>query len=333
MALLEVTDLKTSFRTDDGVVGAVDGVSFSVEKGKTLAIVGESGCGKSVTCMSIMGLYSHRNTTVSGSAVFKDRDLLKLPPDELRKVRGNEISMIFQDPMTSLNPVHTVGQQLAEAVLLHSKTSKAAAKPQAVSHAKAVGIPRADTPRGRLPAPVLGRHAPAGDDRDGADQQPRPADRRRAHHRARRHHPGADPRPDRRGCSASSAAAIILITHDLGVVAEIADDVLVMYAGRRSRRAPYEDIFYHPRHPYTWGLLDSLPRLAIGEATAAPIPGQSAVAPAPARGCRFHSALRVRDGCLPHVAPAAASGGTERLDHRDACHLESEFKSEHAATW
>src|SRR5881392_3129602 len=119
MPLLDVKDLKTYFRTDDGIVHAVDGVSFSVEKGKTMAIVGESGCGKSVTCMTIMGLNSPRNSVITGEAIFKDRDLLKLPPDELRKVRGREISMIFQDPMTSLNPVYTIGNQLIEAVRLH----------------------------------------------------------------------------------------------------------------------------------------------------------------------------------------------------------------------
>src|SRR6266404_4174660 len=118
MPLLEVHDLKTYFRTDDGIVHAVDGVSFSVEKGETLAIVGESGCGKSVTCMTIMGLNNRRNTITEGTALFKDRDLLKISQDELRRVRGNEISMIFQDPMTSLNPVYTIGSQLREAVQL-----------------------------------------------------------------------------------------------------------------------------------------------------------------------------------------------------------------------
>jgi ABC-type dipeptide/oligopeptide/nickel transport system ATPase component len=119
MALLEVRDLETSFKTDDGIVHAVDRISFSVEKGRTLAIVGESGCGKSVTCLSIMGLNPRQNTITSGEAIFKDRDLLTLPQDEMRKVRGAEISMIFQDPMTSLNPVHTIGRQLREAVQLH----------------------------------------------------------------------------------------------------------------------------------------------------------------------------------------------------------------------
>src|SRR3954451_6849901 len=142
MPLLEVNDLKTYFRTDDGIVKAVDGVSFSVEKGKTLGIVGESGSGKSVTCLTVMGLNNRRNTITSGSATFKGEDLLSMPSARLREIRGNEISMIFQDPMTSLNPVHSVGRQLVEAILLHQDVTKAAAKARALELLKAVGIPR-----------------------------------------------------------------------------------------------------------------------------------------------------------------------------------------------
>src|SRR3954453_14219527 len=132
MGLLDVRDLKTQFRTDDGIVRAVDGVSFSVEKGQTLGIVGESGSGKSVTCLSIMGLNPKRNTTVTGEAIFKDRDLLKMASRDLQKIRGNEISMVFQDPMTSLNPVHTIGRQLVEGVRLHQDVSKKAARARSV---------------------------------------------------------------------------------------------------------------------------------------------------------------------------------------------------------
>src|SRR3954471_24178993 len=144
MALLEVRDLKTSFRTDDGVVRAVDGVSFSIEKGKTLGIVGESGSGKSVTCLTIMGLNNKRNTISSGEALFNGRDLIKMPARELRKIRGNDIAMIFQDPMTSLNPVHTVGKQLREAITLHRAVSRDQARKRALDVLKAVGIPRPD---------------------------------------------------------------------------------------------------------------------------------------------------------------------------------------------
>src|SRR3982750_255101 len=144
MPLLEVNDLKTYFRTDDGVVRAVDGVSFSVEKGETLGIVGESGSGKSVTCLTIMGLNPPRNTITSGQALFKGEDLLTMSSNKLRSIRGNEIAMIFQDPMTSLNPVHKIGAQLNEAILLHNDMSKSAARARALELLKAVGIPRAE---------------------------------------------------------------------------------------------------------------------------------------------------------------------------------------------
>src|SRR5213079_356450 len=167
MALLEVKDLRTSFHTEDGIVGAVDGVSFSLEKGQTLGIVGESGSGKSVTCLTIMGLNAKRNTTSSGEAIWKGKNLLTTKPRELREIRGNDISMIFQDPMTSLNPVHTIGRQLNEAVQLHRDVSNRVAR--AVEGGRDPARRAADR---RLPASVLRRHAPARDDRDGADQRP-----------------------------------------------------------------------------------------------------------------------------------------------------------------
>jgi len=145
VALLDVKDLSTSFRTEDGIVKAVEGVSFAVEKGQTLGIVGESGSGKSVTCLTIMGLNAKRNTITSGEALWKGDDLLTMKPSDLRQVRGNEISMIFQDPMTSLNPVHTIGRQLIEAVLLHRDVTKKVARARAVELLGAVGIPRAQT--------------------------------------------------------------------------------------------------------------------------------------------------------------------------------------------
>src|SRR3954469_13781953 len=142
MTLLEVRDLRTQFRTDDGVVQAVDGVSFSVEKGRTLAIVGESGSGKSVTCLTIMGLNSKRHAISTGEALFNGQNLLEMSDGELRRIRGNDIAMIFQDPMTSLNPVHTIGRQLVEAVQLHRDVTKKVARARALELLKAVGIPR-----------------------------------------------------------------------------------------------------------------------------------------------------------------------------------------------
>src|SRR5690348_12041323 len=144
MALLEVRDLKTYFKTDDGIVKAVDGVNFSVEKGKTLGIVGESGSGKSVTCLTIMGLNNKKNTISTGEALFNGENLLGMKTSRLREIRGNDMAMIFQDPMTSLNPVHKIGQQLAEAVVLHNDVTKKQARARAVELLKAVGIPRAE---------------------------------------------------------------------------------------------------------------------------------------------------------------------------------------------
>src|SRR2546429_3535416 len=154
MALLEVRDLKTHFRTDDGIVKAVDGVTFSIEKGRTLGIVGESGSGKSVTCLTIMGLNAKKNTITTGEALFKDQDLLGMSTRRLRQIRGNDIAMIFQDPMTSLNPVHKIGNQLTEAVLLHQDVTKKQARAQALELLKAVGIPRAERRGGDHPHPI-----------------------------------------------------------------------------------------------------------------------------------------------------------------------------------
>ena len=194
--LLEVRDLKVSFRTDDGIVRAVDGVSLSLSEGETLGIVGESGSGKSVTMMSVMRLINDPNARFEGEVLYKGRDLMKLTQDQIRGIRGAGIAMIFQDPMTSLNPVYRVGWQIAEQIRAHEKVSKQAAHARAIELLTAVGIPQAGRPRQRLPAPVLRRHAAAGDDRHGGVLQPGHPDRGRADHRAGRDDPGADPRPD-----------------------------------------------------------------------------------------------------------------------------------------
>src|SRR4029077_11385849 len=261
MPLLEVNDLKTYFRTDDGIVRAVDGVTFSVEKGKTLGIVGESGCGKSVTCLSIMGLNNRKMTISSGEAMWKGQNLLGMSPQELRAMRGNEIAMIFQYPMTSLNPVHKIGSQLTEAILLHQDVSKAAARARALELLKAVGIPRADQRIDDYPhqfsggmrqrvmiamALVNNPDLLIADEPTTALDVTTQAQILKLMNQLQR----------------DFGSAIILVTHDLGVVAETADDVLVMYAARVAEKGGYEDIFYRPEHPYTWGLLNSLPRLA-----------------------------------------------------------------------
>src|SRR4249920_300559 len=287
MALLDVRDLKTSFKTDDGVVQAVDGLSFSVEKGKTLAIVGESGCGKSVTCLTVMGLNPRQNTITSGAAMFKDRDLLTLPQDEMRRVRGAEISMIFQDPMTSLNPVHTIGRQLIEAVQLHENVPKQAARRRALEMVKAVGIPRPDARLDDYPHQFSGGMRQRvmiamslinNPDLLIADEPTTALDVTTQ----------AQILKLMNELQRDFGSAIILITHDLGVVAETADEVLVMYAAKPAEQGTYQDIFYHAHHPYTWGLMRSLPRLAGEGQELRPIPGSPPSLLRPPPGCRFH---------------------------------------------
>ena len=318
--------LKTYFRTDDGIVHAVDGVSFSVEKGKTLAIVGESGSGKSVTCMTIMGLNAKRNTITEGQAIFKDRDLLKIDPDELRKIRGNEISMIFQDPMTSLNPVYTIGAQLREAVQLHENVSKQVANSRSVEMLKAVAIPRAETRMDDYPhqfsggmrqrvmiamALVNNPDLLIADEPTTALDVTTQAQILKLMNQLQR----------------DFGSAIILVTHDLGVVAETADDVMVMYAAKAVEKGGYEDIFYRPEHPYTWGLLGSLPRLVAEGADLKPIPGTPPSLLQPPSGCRFHLRCTYAfSPCIPEVPELLPVGGESASDHAVACHLEPEFR-------
>src|SRR5919199_194006 len=287
MALLEVNDLKTYFRTDDGVVKAVDGVNFSIEKGKTLGIVGESGSGKSVTCLTIMGLNSKKNTISSGEAVFKGEDLLHMSSRRLREIRGNDIAMIFQDPMTSLNPVHRIGDQLVEAVLLHQDVTKKQAKARALELLKAVGIPRAerridDYPHqfsGGMRQRVMIAMALVNDpDLLIADEPTTALD---VTTQAQILKLMADLQKD-------FGSAIIMITHDLGVIAEMADEVVVMYAAKIAEHAPVDNLFKRPHHPYTWGLLGSLPRLDADVERLVQIRGQPPSLLHPPRGCRFH---------------------------------------------
>src|SRR5438552_4877124 len=242
MALLEVNDLKTHFKTDDGIVRAVDGVSFSVEKGKTLGIVGESGSGKSVTCLTIMGLNPRLNTTTSGEALFNGENLLTASPKRLREIRGNEIAMIFQDPMTSLNPVHTIGHQLVEAILLHRDITKKQAKARALELLKAVGIPRPerridDYPHqfsGGMRQRVMIAMALVNDpDLLIADEPTTALDVTTQ----------AQIMNLIKTLQDEFGSAIILITHDLGVVAEAVDDVLVMYAAEVAEQAAVEKLF------------------------------------------------------------------------------------------
>src|SRR5919198_447585 len=329
MALLEVTDLRTHFRTDDGIVKAVDGVSFSVEKGKTLGIVGESGSGKSVTCLTIMGLNDRKKTITSGEALFNGENLLTTGARRLRDIRGNDMALIFPDPMTSLNPVHSIGTQLVEAVQLHRDVSKNVAKARALELLKAVGIPRAerridDYPHqfsGGMRQRVMIAMALVNDpDLLIADEPTTALD---VTTQAQILKLMTDLQED-------FGSAIIVITHDLGVIAEMADDVVVMYAARIAEHAPVDNLFKRPHHPYTWGLLGSLPRLDADVERLVQIQGQPPSLLNPPRGCRFHPRCPYVMGICKTVEPELLSAGDER-DHVQACHLDVATKDREAA--
>jgi peptide/nickel transport system ATP-binding protein len=329
VALLEVNDLKTHFRTDDGLVKAVDGVSFSVEKGQTLGIVGESGSGKSVTCLTIMGLNPKVNTISSGEALWKGKDLLRMSSRQLRNIRGDDIAMIFQDPMTSLNPVKSIGAQLNEAVMLHRDVSKKQARARAVELLKAVGIPRAerridDYPHqfsGGMRQRVMIAMALINDpDLLIADEPTTALD---VTTQAQIINLMIKLQQD-------FGSAIIIITHDLGVIAEAADDVVVMYAAQVVERAPVTNLFNRPHHPYTWGLLGSLPRLDADVERLTQIQGQPPSLLNPPRGCRFHPRCPYVMEICKTEQPALAPISTEP-DHLQRCHLDEETKDREAA--
>jgi peptide/nickel transport system ATP-binding protein len=258
--LLEIRNLKTHFFTQDGTVKAVDGVSFTIDDGQTLGVVGESGCGKSITAMSILRLIARPGRIVDGQILLDGRDLVKVSEDEIRDVRGNTISMIFQEPMTSLNPVYTCGDQIAETVSLHMGVSRAAAMDRAVEMLRLVGIPDAKRRAREYP------HQLSGGMRQRvmiamalstdpvlliADEPTTALDVTIQ----------AQILELMKEMRARTKMAIMLITHDLGVVAETADDVVVMYAGKIVEKAPVGTLFEQPHHPYTKGLLSSIPRL------------------------------------------------------------------------
>jgi peptide/nickel transport system ATP-binding protein len=286
--LLDVRDLAVKFLTDDGVVRAVDGVSFTIDAGQSLGIVGESGSGKSVSNMSILGLTRAPNATFSGEVLFEGRDLLQLSEDEMRGIRGEEIAMIFQDPLSSLHPFYRVGTQLVEAVRAHHDVSKQAARDKAVEMLGLVGIPE---PRSRVDAYP---HEFSGGMRQRAMiamaliNEPRLliADEPTT---------ALDVTVQAQilelieRLQSETGTAVILITHDLGVVAEVTDEIAVMYAGRVVERAPTSELFAAPQHPYTWGLLRSIPRLDSprGEELV-PIDGRPPSLINRPPGCAFH---------------------------------------------
>ncbi len=258
--LLDVSELKVGFQTEDGVVRAVDGVSFDVARGEVLAIVGESGCGKSVTAQTLLGLTRSPNARIEGRVEYDGRDLVTASEGEMQKIRGDEIAMVFQDPMSSLNPVYRVGNQIAEAIQAHRDVSEGEAIEQAIELLRSVGIPKPDQRVRNYPhefsggmrqramiamALALEPDLLIADEPSTALDVTIQAQILRLLEQLNRD----------RGLS------VIIITHDLGVVAEVADRVLVMYAGRVVEEGTLDEIFYDPQHPYTWGLLGSLTRL------------------------------------------------------------------------
>jgi peptide/nickel transport system ATP-binding protein len=329
LSLLEVKDLRTHFQTDDGIVKAVDGVSFSIEKGQTLGIVGESGSGKSVTCLTIMGLNAKRGTTSSGEAIWKGKNILGAKSSTLREIRGDEISMIFQDPMTSLNPVHSIGRQLVEAVQLHRDVTKRVARARAVELLNAVGIPKADTRiddyphqfSGGMRQRVMIAMALINDpDLLIADEPTTALDVTTQ----------AQILALMKRLQEDFGSAILIITHDLGVVAEVADEVLVMYAANVVEQAEVHNLFNQPQHPYTWGLMGSLPRLEADVERLTQIPGQPPSLLRPPAGCRFHPrcpyVMEVCKTTVPELKP------TQRdPEHLERCHLDEETKEREAA--
>jgi peptide/nickel transport system ATP-binding protein len=259
-AMLDIRDLRIHFPTDDGLVKAVDGVSFALDRGRTLGVVGESGSGKSVTSLGILGLYNTGNSRMSGKIYLDGEDLVAAEQARVRELRGNKMAMIFQDPLSSMHPYYTVGNQIAEAYLIHNKVSKKAARAHAVDLLKRVGIPQAATRVDDYP------HQFSGGMRQRAmiamalscDPELLIADEPTTALDVTVQAQILDLISD---LQQEYGSAVIIITHDLGVVAELADDIMVMYAGRMAEYGSSEDIFTRPGHPYTWGLLGSMPRL------------------------------------------------------------------------
>jgi peptide/nickel transport system ATP-binding protein len=317
--ILEVRDLATHFFTPEGVARAVDGVSYRLFPGRTLGLVGESGCGKSVTSLSIMRLIAEPpGRIVGGQILFGQEDLVRASEARLRQIRGNQIAMIFQEPMTALNPVYPVGEQIAESVRLHQKKSRAEARAQAIAMLRLVGIPAPEQRIDNYPHELSG----------GMRQRVMIA-------MAMSCNPAvliADEPTTAldvtiqaqileliRKLQAERGMSVLLITHDLGVVAENAHEVAVMYAGKVVEYAPVEALFAQPRHPYTIGLLRSLPELAAPGERLATIPGIVPPATRFPSGCRFRTRCSLAQARCAELEPPLAPL-PDLPEHRVACH-------------
>ncbi len=326
--LLDVRDLSVRFRTRDGVVQAVSNLSFALRRGETLGIVGESGSGKSVTSLAIMGLLNPTNADITGEIVFEGTNLLALSQDEIRKIRGKDVAMIFQDPFACLHPMYRVGDQIVEAVRAHENVSKSVAWERAVELLDAVGMPNARSRARDYPHQFSG----------GMRQRAMIA-------MALVHNPSvliADEPTTALDVTVQAQIlelidrvkkefdiGVILITHDLGVVAETASHVLVMYAGRPMENGTAHEVFNAPQHPYTWGLLESMPTVDRRLETLLAIEGSPPSMLNPPPGCAFHPRCRYRfspcDNKRPVFAPIPDG-------HLDACHLSPEQKQDEWAT-
>jgi peptide/nickel transport system ATP-binding protein len=303
--LLELRRLAVSFATDDGTVRAVDGIDLALQRGRTLGLVGESGCGKSVTSLAVMGLLPPENSRVSGEVHFEGRDLLKIPAVELRDLRGARLAMIFQEPMTSLNPSYTIGNQIVEAIQRHQGLDAAEARAKAIEMLRLVHVPSPekridDYPHklsgGMRQRAMIAMALACGPQLLIADEPTTALDVTIQ----------AQILDLMRGLRRDTGTAIILITHDLGVVAEMADDVAVMYAGQIVERAPVEALFARPEHPYTVGLLGSIPKLDQKRERLPSIEGRVPDMANPPEGCRFAARCPFVEPACRDAVPALA---------------------------
>ncbi|MFE1584697.1 ABC transporter ATP-binding protein [Streptomyces sp. NPDC059402] len=325
---LSVRDLKVHFSTEDGIVKAVDGLSFDLAKGKTLGIVGESGSGKSVTNLTILGLHDRDHTSIEGEILLDDKDLLTATERELERLRGNKMAMIFQDALASLSPYHTIGKQIGETYRKHTGASKKEARARAIEMLRRVGIPQPEVRVDDYP------HQFSGGMRQRAmiamalvcDPELLIADEPTTALDVTVQAQIMDLLKD---LQQEFGTAIVFITHDLGVIADIADDVLVMYGGRCVERGTKEEVLRDPQHPYTLGLMSSMPSLdGPVDVPLEPIPGSPPSLLNPPTGCRFHPRCafveKVEGGLCSSEQPVLAV-----LDGRgSACHLPKEQRKE-----
>ena len=324
--LLEVEDLRVHFETEDGLVKAVDGISYTVDRGQTLGIVGESGSGKSVSSLTVMGLTRARNARISGTVRFNGKDLLGASEEELRKIRGDDIAMIFQDPLSSLHPFYKVGTQIVEAIRAHRDVTKAQAMDRAVEMLNLVGIPEPKRRAESYPHEFSGgmrqramiAMALANDPKLLIADEPTTA---------------LDVTVQAQilelieRLQSEFDTAVVVITHDLGVVAEMADDIAVMYAGRIVEYGTADTVFAAPEHPYTWGLLKSIPRLDTPrDQELVPIYGRPPSLINKPSGCSFHPRCPYVREAHKKVDPTLETAGGSDPTHKVACLLPSETR-------